>query len=181
MARYAYVTQKAKGAPYVTSRIDAASAAELRLRLINLNRPVLHVAPLEKPKRKNREIRMPLRTKLTFIEQLETSAYLGMDFRTALTICLNTTSRRTKVSRRMASVIAELRDRVSRGSSFSQAIRFYPRIFDDVTIGLIAAGEEGGTLTALVTHLLKILGRNEQLQHSVLLLLIYPAHVLFAG
>jgi type II secretory pathway component PulF len=178
MARYAYVTQKAKGAPYVTSRIDAASAAELNLRLINLNRPVLHVAPLEKPKRKNREIRMPLRTKLTFIEQLETSAYLGMDFRTALTICLNTTSRRTKVSRRMASVIAELRDRVSRGSSFSQAIRFYPRIFDDVTIGLIAAGEEGGTLSEPLTNVRKIWARNDDLQHRLLMMLIYPVIVM---
>ena len=181
MARYAYVTQKAKGAPYVTSRIDAASAAELNLRLINLNRPVLHVAPLEKPKRKYREIRMPLRTKLTFIEQLETSAYLGMDFRTALTICLNTTSRRTKVSRRMASVIAELRDRVSRGSSFSQAIRFYPRIFDDVTIGLIAAGEEGGTLSESLTNVRKIWARNDDLQHRLLMMLIYPVIVLLAA
>jgi len=121
---------------------------------------------------------MPLRTKLTFIEQLDTSAYLGMGFRTALTICLNTTSRRTKVSRRMASVIGELRDRISRGSSFSQAIRFYPRIFDDVTIGLIAAGEEGGTLSESLTNVRKIWARNHDLQHRLLMMLIYPVIVM---
>src|SRR5260221_5696558 len=181
MARYAYVTQKAKGAPYVTSRIDAASAAELNLRLINLNRPVLHVAPLEKPKRKNREIRMPLRTKLTFIEQLETSAYLGMDFRTALTICLNTTSQRTKVSRCMASVIAELRDRVSRGSGFSQAIRFYPRIFDDVAIGLIAAGEEGGTLSEDLANVRKNWARHNGFKNCLLIDVVYSVIALFRG
>src|SRR5258708_20472195 len=104
-----------------------------------------------------------------------------MDFGTAVTICLKTTSRRTKVSRRMASVIAELRDRVSRGSSFSQAIRFYPRIFDDVTIGLIAAGEEGGALSESLTNLRKIWARNDDLQHPLLLILFFPVIVFFAA
>src|ERR1700736_2308988 len=122
MARYEYITQEAKGAPYIRASIDAASAAELNLRLINLNRPVIHVESTKRQKINDQSIRVPLRTKLTFIEQLETSAYLGMDFRTTLTICLNTTSHRTKSGRRMASVIADLRDRVSRGSGFSQAI-----------------------------------------------------------
>jgi hypothetical protein len=89
MARYDYVTQKVKGAPYIRASIDAVSAAELNLRLINLNRPVIHVESAERQKINDQSIRVPLRTKLTFIEQLETSAYLGMDFRTALTICLN--------------------------------------------------------------------------------------------
>jgi hypothetical protein len=178
MGRYDYVTQKAKGAPYIRASIDAASAAELNLRLINLNRPVIHVESAERQKINDQSIRVSLRTKLTFIEQLETSAYLGMDFRTALTICLNTTSQHTKTSRRMASVIAELRDRVSRGSSFSQAIRVYPQIFDDVAIGLISAGEEGGTLSEALTNVRKIWARNDDLQHRLLMMLIYPVIVM---
>ncbi|HXO98176.1 MAG TPA: type II secretion system F family protein, partial [Chthoniobacterales bacterium] len=181
MGRYDYVTQKAKGAPYIRASIDAASAAELNLRLINLNRPVIHVESAERQKINDQSIRVSLRTKLTFIEQLETSAYLGMDFRTALTICLNTTSQHTKTSRRMASVIAELRDRVSRGSSFSQAIRVYPQIFDDVAIGLISAGEEGGTLSEALTNVRKIWARNDDLQHRLLMMLIYPVIVLLAA
>jgi type IV pilus assembly protein PilC len=181
MAHYAYITQKAKGAPFVTARIDAASAAELNLRLINLNRPVIHVELAQRSKASNQAIRVPLRTKLTFIEQLETSAYLGMDFRTTLTICLNTTSHRTKIGRRMASVIADLRDRVSRGSGFSQAIGLYPQIFDEVAVGLIAAGEEGGTLSEALTNVRKIWARNDDLQHRVLMMLIYPVIVLLAA
>jgi type IV pilus assembly protein PilC len=181
MGRYDYVTQKAKGAPYVKASIEAASTAELNLRLINLNRPVVHVEPAERRKINDQSIRVSLRTKLTFIEQLETSAYLGMDFRTALTICLNTTSQRTKSSRRMASVIAELRDRVSRGSSFSQSIKIYPQIFDDVAVGLISAGEEGGTLSEALTNVRKVWARNDDLQHRLLMMLIYPVIVLLAA
>jgi type II secretory pathway component PulF len=178
MARYEYITQKRKGAPYIAATIDAASSAELNLRLINLNRPVIHVELAEGSRPGERNVRVPLRTKLTFIEQLETSAYLGMDFRTALTICLKSFSLRTKAGRRMAAVINDIRERVSRGAAFSQAIRIYPQIFDDVAIGLIAAGEEGGTLSEALTNLRKIWARNDDLQHRLLMTLIYPVIVL---
>jgi type IV pilus assembly protein PilC len=181
MARYEYITQKAKGAPYVTATIDAASAGELNHRLINLNRPVVRVEPAQKSGKQDKGIRVPLRVKLTFIEQLETSAYLGMDFRTALTICLNTTSDRTKAGRRLARVITELRNRVSRGTSFSVAIRSFPQIFDDVAIGLISAGEEGGTLSEAFTNVRKIWARNDDLQHRLLMMLIYPVIVFLAA
>jgi type II secretory pathway component PulF len=178
MGRYDYVTQKAKGAPYIRASIDAASEGELNLRLINLNCTVIHVESADRQKINDQSTRVSLRAKLTFIEQLETSAYLGMDFRTALTICLNTTSQRTKTSRRMASVIADLRDRVSRGSTFSQAIKTYPQIFDDIAIGLISAGEEGGTLSEALTNVRKIWARNDDLQHRLLMMLIYPVIVM---
>jgi type IV pilus assembly protein PilC len=180
MARYEYITQKTKGAPYVTASIYAASAAELNYRLISLNRPVVHVEPVEKSKPNNQSIQVPLRTKLTFIEQLETSSYLGMDFRAALTICLNSTSQRLRAGRRMASIIADLRDRVSRGSSFAHAIKLYPQIFDEVATGLIAAGEEGGTLSEALTNVRKIWVRNDDLQHRLLMMLIYPVIVLLS-
>jgi type IV pilus assembly protein PilC len=181
MALYEYITQKAKGAPYVTASVHAASAAELNHRLVSLNRPVIHVEPAEKSKARNPLMHVPLRAKLTFIEQLETSAYLGMDFRAALTICLNTTSRRSKAGRHMVSIISDLRDRVSRGSSFSHAIRLYPQIFDEVAIGLIAAGEEGGTLNESLTNVRKIWARNDDLQRRLLMMLIYPVIVLLAA
>jgi type II secretory pathway component PulF len=181
MARYEYITQKAKGAPYVTASIDAVSLAELNVRLINLNRPVIRIEAIRKSRTRDEAVRVPLRAKLTFLEQLETSAYLGMDFRTSLTICLNTTSSRTKAGRRIAKVIADLRDRVSRGSAFSQAIKSYPQIFDEVAVGLIAAGEEGGTLSEALTNVRKIWARNDDLQHRLLMMLIYPVIVLLAA
>ncbi|HZC34351.1 MAG TPA: type II secretion system F family protein, partial [Chthoniobacterales bacterium] len=181
MARYEYITQKAKGAAYVTATIDAASVVELNHRLINLNRPVVRVEPAQKSKKLGEVIRVPLRAKLTFIEQMETSTYLGMDFRTALAICLNTSSHRTKASRRLARVIAELRERVSRGTSFSAAIKSFPQIFDEVAVGLISAGEEGGTLSEAFTNVRKIWARNDDLQHRLLMMLIYPVIVFLAA
>jgi type IV pilus assembly protein PilC len=181
MPRYEYITQIAKGAPFVRAFADAPSLAELNSRLVHINKPVVKILDLPSAKSRKRQIRIPLRTKLTFFEQLEASCYLGMDFRTALGICLRTTSNRTKAGRDMTGVIRDLRENISRGMSFSRAIALYPFVFDDVAVGLISAGEEGGTFNESLSNVRKIWARNEDLHQRLLMMLIYPAVVLVAA
>ena len=80
----------------------------------------------------------------------------------------------------MAGLIRDLRENVSRGMSFSRAITSYPLVFDDVTVGLISAGEEGGTFNDSLSNVCKIWARNEDLRHRLAIMLIYPA-VVFAA
>ena len=87
MPRYAYVMQAAKGAPFTTSSADAPSLSELSARLFHLNKPVVKILDQQR-KNDHRKRGIPLRLKLSFLEQLEASCYLGMDLRTALGICL---------------------------------------------------------------------------------------------
>jgi type II secretory pathway component PulF len=181
MARFKYVTQNAKGAPFVRAFADASSLADLNTRLQNLNKPVVEVIDLPGKDSPRKSPRVSLRTKLTFLEQLEASSYLGMDFRTSLGICLRTTSGRTRQGRQMIRVIGDLREKVSGGLSFARAIKSYPHVFDEVAVGLILAGEEGGTFSEALTNVRKIWTRDEDLQHRLLMLLIYPAIVLAAA
>jgi type II secretory pathway component PulF len=146
MPLYAYVMQAAKGAPFTKSSADAPSLAELNARLLHLNKPVIKILHKQK-KTDDRKKRVPLGLKLTFMEQLEASCYLGMDLRTALGICLANTSKRTSAGRHLASIIRELREKVTRGVSFARAVGHFPHVFDEVSVGLIASGEEGGTRT----------------------------------
>jgi type IV pilus assembly protein PilC len=181
MARYEYVTQSARGAPFLKAFADAPSLTELNSRLIHLNKPVIKVfdPPVKRAFRRTRSI--PLALRLRFLEQLEASCYLGMDFRTALGICVDTIPVRTLAGKELAGVVRDLREKVSRGMSFSRAIALYPLIFDEVAIGLISAGEEGGTFNESLTNVRKIWTRNEDLRHRVLMMLIYPAIVFAAA
>src|SRR5258708_11423598 len=104
-----------------------------------------------------------------------------MDFRTALSICLSTTTTRYRYGKRMAHITERLSDRVSKGMSFANAISSYPEVFDEVAIGLVSAGEEGGTLTEALTNVRKIWARNEDLRHRLLMMLIYPMIVFAAA
>src|SRR5258708_37133453 len=65
--------------------------------------------------------------------------------------------------------------------SFANAISSYPEVFDEVAIGLVSAGEEGGTLTEALTNVRKIWARNEDLRHRLLMMLIYPMIVFAAA
>src|ERR1700751_5383158 len=181
MPRFEYVTQKRKGDSYVRSVIEGNSLADVSIRLNNLNQPIVLIAdPSQKTTAEKKE-RGSVRSKLTFLENLEASVYLGMDFRTALSICLSTTSTRDRSGKRMHHIIERLRDRVSKGMSFASAISSYPEVFDQVAIGLISAGEEGGTLSEALTNVRKIWARNDDLQHHLLMMLIYPVIVLLAA
>ena len=177
MPLYAYVTQAAKGARFTKLSADASSPSELNARLFHLNKPVVKILD-RKEKTDEAQKRIPLRLKLTFIEQLEASCCLGMDVRTALRICFENTPRRTSAGRRLAAVIREMRDRITRGVLFSRAAGRFPHIFDEVSVGLITAGEEGGTFYESLTNVRKIWARNEDLHHRLLMMLIYPAIVL---
>jgi len=126
MPRFEYVTQKRKGDSYVRSVIDGHSLAEVSIRLNNLNQPIVLIADPSRKKTAETKGRVSLRTKLTFLENLEASVYLGMDFRTALSICLSTTSTQDRSGKRMHHIIERLRDRVSRGMSFANAISSFP-------------------------------------------------------
>jgi type II secretory pathway component PulF len=180
MPRFRYVTQATKGAPFVSADADANSERELNARLINLNQPVIRVFAIARKRPKHRRIK--LRFKLLFIEQLETSLYLGMDFRTALATCLRIAPKRTADQRASAQIIEGLQEQVSRGVSFSQAAAHYPGVFDPVALGLISAGEQGGTLTDSLTNVRRIWARSDELQHRLIAMSIYPAIVtLVAG
>jgi type II secretory pathway component PulF len=172
MPTYAYVTQSAKGAPFSKSRADAASLSELNARLFHLNKPVVKILDRQR-KNHRRQSQIPMRLKLTFLEQLEASCHLGMDLRTALGICFENVSKRTSAGRHLAGVIGDLRDKVTRGISFARAIGHFPHLFDEVSVGLIAAGEEGGTFNESLTNVCRIWARNEDLHHRLLMMLIY--------
>jgi type II secretory pathway component PulF len=104
-----------------------------------------------------------------------------MDLRIALTICLNATSARDRSGAEMQRIIGRLRDRISRGISFSKAIAVCPEVFDFVAGGLILAGEEGGTLPEALANVRKIWARNEDLKHRVSMMMIYPLIVLLVA
>jgi type IV pilus assembly protein PilC len=169
-----------KEAPFSKATADAPSLSDLNARLFHVNKPVVKVLERRKRDDKKRE-GIPLRFRLTFLEQLEASCHLGMDLRTALGICLENTSRRTSAGRRLAGIIRELRNKVMRGVSFARALGDFPYIFDEVSIGLIAAGEEGGTFNESLANVCKIWARNEDLHHRLVMMLIYPAIVLGAA
>ena len=81
-----------------------------------------------------------------------------------------------------ARVLAGVRSTVEGGSSLADALRQYPRVFDDLYTNMVEAGESGGILDTILQRLSTYIEKAVKLKRSVQSAMIYPvAVVVIAG
>ncbi|HEV3036184.1 MAG TPA: type II secretion system F family protein [Candidatus Angelobacter sp.] len=71
-----------------------------------------------------------------------------------------------------------VRNSVEGGSTLSNAMRLYPKIFDDLTTNMIEAGEAGGILDIILQRLATYVEKAVKLKSAVKSALIYPVSVI---
>ncbi len=76
-----------------------------------------------------------------------------------------------------ASLLA-VRERVAAGSGLAEAMREQPEIFDDLSIQMVAVGEDSGTLDVVLDQLADFSERYQQFKDKVITSLMYPLVVL---
>jgi type IV pilus assembly protein PilC len=75
-------------------------------------------------------------------------------------------------------VLAGVKADVEGGSTFAEALKKYPHIFDDLFVNLVHAGETGGILDTILRRLSVFLEKAEALKRKVKGAMIYPAIVI---
>src|SRR3954469_6356469 len=71
-----------------------------------------------------------------------------------------------------------VRTTVEGGSTLANAMRLYPKIFDDLTTNMIEAGEAGGILDTILQRLALYVEKAVKLKSAVKSALIYPVSVI---
>ncbi len=71
-----------------------------------------------------------------------------------------------------------VRSSVEGGSTLANAMRGYPKIFDDLTTNMIEAGETGGILDTILQRLAAYVEKAVKLKQAVKSALIYPVSVI---
>lgn len=74
--------------------------------------------------------------------------------------------------------IGEVKVQVEAGSTFSDALRRHPKVFDDLYVNLVHAGEVGGLLDTILTRLAKYIEKAMKLKGQIKSAMIYPAAIL---
>jgi general secretion pathway protein F len=82
---------------------------------------------------------------------------------------------------RARGILGNVRDKVRSGSSLAAALAAEPRSFSKLYIGLVRAGEAGGTLPATLDRLATLLERERSLAANLRSALIYPALLIVAA
>jgi general secretion pathway protein F len=100
----------------------------------------------------------------------------GQDLDRALRFVVeNTRNARARV------ILSNVRDKVRSGSSLAAALAGEPRSFSRLYVGLVRAGEAGGTLPATLDRLATLLERERSLSANLRSAMIYPALLIVAA
>ena len=84
-------------------------------------------------------------------------------------------------SARARTILGRVRDKVRSGSALAAALAAEPRSFSKLYIGMVRAGEAGGTLAATLDRLAVLLERERSLTASLRSAMIYPALLVVAA
>lgn len=77
-----------------------------------------------------------------------------------------------------AAVLQSVRGLVESGSTLSNALRQYPRVFDELTTNMVDAGETGGILDTILQRMATYVEKAVKLKSAIKSALIYPVTVI---
>ena len=82
---------------------------------------------------------------------------------------------------RMKLVLSEVRQKVNEGSSLAKAIGEYPKVFDNVYVNMVEAGEQSGNLEVVLLRLADFTETKMKLKSKIKSALTYPVIVMGVG
>jgi type IV pilus assembly protein PilC len=77
-----------------------------------------------------------------------------------------------------AAALKDIKNTVEQGATFSDSLRRHPKIFDDLFVNLVQAGEVGGILDAILNRLATYIEKRVKLGRQVRGALAYPSAVI---
>ncbi len=110
---------------------------------------------------------------LIFTRQLATMIDAGLP----LVQCLDILGTQSD-NKSFAKVLLGVKGHVETGATFSESLRKYPKVFDELYVNLIAAGEVGGILDTILTRLSEYIEKNVKLKRQVKSAMVYPISIL---
>jgi len=108
-----------------------------------------------------------------FTRQLATMIDAGLP----LVQCLDILAAQTP-NKVFARILGQVKSGVEQGATFSDALRRHPRVFDDLYVNLVAAGEIGGILDTILNRLAVYIEKAVKLRGQIKSAMYYPVGVL---
>jgi type IV pilus assembly protein PilC len=94
--------------------------------------------------------------------------------------CLDILGNQTE-SKALAAVVVQVRTDVESGATFADALKKHPKIFDNLYVNMVAAGEAGGILDTILQRLAVYMEKFAKIKRQIKSAMIYPAVILFVA
>src|SRR6185295_17504905 len=110
---------------------------------------------------------------VVFIRQFATMIDAGLP----LVQCLDILSSQGD-NKQFNAILKDVKNTVEGGATFSDALKRHPKVFDELFVNLVAAGEMGGILDKILNRLGIYIEKRVKLQRQVRSALVYPIAVM---
>jgi len=108
--------------------------------------------------------------------QLATLLVAGLPLVEAIGVMVDQTEKKS-----VKSLMADIREEIRGGASFSAVLGSYPREFSQIYVHMVRAGEASGALDQILFRLAEFLEKQLALKHKVTNAILYPALMLIVG
>ncbi|MBM3239334.1 type II secretion system F family protein [Candidatus Poribacteria bacterium] len=155
--------------------MEAASKPELVVKLRSMGYYPKSIDQVGKKKEKGFEFslgrgRVRAKDVEFFSYQVSTLLNAAVSLPRALTITMGQVS-----SEGMRRVVEQVRSEVEQGASLADALSQHPRVFNELYVNMVKAGEEGGVINVVMERLADFAERQRTLKETVISALFYPA------
>ena len=112
----------------------------------------------------------------TFYAQLADLLHAGVPLMRSLELL-----ERQSPNVRLQGVLREVRMKVADGTGLAQAMATFPKVFDELAVSMVRAGQEGGFLEDVLKRVAVFVEREQDLKAKVVGSLAYPAFLAVVG
>ena len=85
------------------------------------------------------------------------------------------------VSANLRAIVADIVGNIEKGNTFASALSAHPSVFNHMYVNIIEAGEVGGSLDIMLSHLAAYIEESHKLKSRVKKAMMYPGFVLSIG
>ncbi len=111
-----------------------------------------------------------------FTRQLATLVNAGLPLMRCIEVL-----KKQKLTPAMADCLDGISENIAAGGTFSDALTAYPKIFDNLYVNMVKAGEAGGVLEVVLNRLAEFAEKAQKIKNKVKGAMIYPSVVLLAA
>lgn len=84
-------------------------------------------------------------------------------------------------SRRLEAIYRDVREKITQGSSFADALSNHPNVFSELYVNMVRAGEESGNLDTILKRLAEYMQKQARLRSKLSTALTYPVFMTIVG
>ena len=112
----------------------------------------------------------------SFTRQLATLVNAGLPLMRCIEVM-----KKQKMAPAMKDCLDGISEGIAGGATFSESLTAYPKIFDNLYINMVKAGEAGGVLEVVLNRLAEFAEKAQKIKNKVKGAMIYPSVVLVAA